>query len=62
MCLYPWPEKIPTNVGFTEPTPAMPDIYKVSGDSLQSYINYYRGAKNHIAQWKNRESPSWFYA
>jgi hypothetical protein len=60
--LYPWPEKIPTNIGFTEPTPAMPDVYKVSGNSLQSYMNYYRGAKSHIAHWKKREIPTWFYA
>ena len=59
-CLYPWPENIPIDVGFTEPTPAMPDIYKVSGDSLQSYINYYNGAKRHIASWKKREIPDWY--
>lgn len=45
---------------FTPPTPAMPDIYKVKGDSLTSYHNYYRGGKQHIASWKNRPVPDWF--
>lgn len=57
--LYPWPLNIP-NGYFTEPTPAMPDIYKVKGNSIQSYMNYYIGAKNHLASWKKREVPSWY--
>jgi hypothetical protein len=55
--------KAPLNIPhtyFTTPTPAMPDIYKVKGDSLTSYHNYYRGGKQHLASWKNREVPSWF--
>lgn len=54
------PINIPRGIPFTEPTPAMPDIYKVKGDSLQSYINYYIGAKKHLASWKKREVPSWY--
>ena len=46
--------------GFTEPTPAMPDEYKVSGDSITSYRNYYRGAKARMASWKNRDVPPWY--
>jgi len=57
--LYAWPENISDGI-FTDPTPAMPDIYKVKGDSLTSYHNYYRGGKQHLASWKNREVPSWF--
>ena len=45
---------------FTEPTPAMPDEYKVSGDSIQSYRNYYVGAKSGLAKWKERSTPDWF--
>ena len=45
---------------FTEPTPAMPDEYKVSGNSIRSYINYYVGAKKHLASWKKRQTPEWF--
>lgn len=42
---------------FTEPTQAMPDIYKVVGDSVQSYINYYLGDKQRMFKWKNRDVP-----
>ena len=53
------PQNIP--VGYlTQPTPAMPDEYKVPGDSLQSYRNYYVGAKKTMAKWKNRDIPSWW--
>jgi hypothetical protein len=45
--------------GFTEPPKAMPDEYKVS-DVVESYRNYYRGAKSGFAVWKNREVPNWF--
>ena len=45
---------------FTEPTPAMPDEYKVKNNSVKSYINYYVGAKQHLANWKKRTIPSWY--
>ena len=54
--------KLPKNIpqgSFTEPTPAMPDEYKVAGDSIQSYKNYYLGDKKRMFSWKNRETPSW---
>jgi hypothetical protein len=54
------PINISWNSPFTEPTPAMPDEYKVKDNSLQSYINYYNGAKRHLASWKKREVPSWY--
>ena len=44
---------------FTEPTPAMPDHYKVAGDSIQSYKNYYLGDKTRMFSWKNRSQPTW---
>jgi len=44
---------------FTEPTPAMPEEFIVSGNSIKSYINYYNGAKQRMFSWKNREVPSW---
>jgi hypothetical protein len=52
------PKNIPIGE-FTEPTPAMPDHYKVAGDSIQSYKNYYLGDKTRMFSWKNREIPSW---
>lgn len=57
-----WLRKPPKNipVGYkTQPTPAMPDEYKVP-DSVQSYRNYYVGAKKSFAKWKNRPIPEWF--
>ena len=56
-------KNIPKNIGnegWTEPTPAMPDEFKVPGDSIQAYINYYVGAKKHLANWKKRTIPSWY--
>ena len=44
---------------FTEPTPAMPEQYKVPGDSLKSYHNYYNGEKRRMFSWKNRQQPEW---
>jgi hypothetical protein len=53
------PENI-ADIPFTEPTPAMPDIYKVTNDSIRSYHNYYIHDKARFANWKNRETPEWF--
>ena len=44
---------------FTEPTPAMPEEFIIKNDSIQSYMNYYTGAKQRMFSWKNREVPSW---
>lgn len=53
------PINIP-NGPFTEPTPAMPDEYKVPGSSVASYRSYYINSKSHLAKWKNRPVPSWY--
>ena len=45
--------------GFTEPAKAMPDEYKVDS-VVQSYRNYYMGAKSGFASWKGREVPKWY--
>lgn len=37
----------------------MPDEYKVD-DIVQSYRNYYKGAKKDIAKWTKRDIPEWF--
>jgi hypothetical protein len=57
--LYTPPTHIPKGVGFSEPTPAMPDHYKVVNNSIQSYKNYYLGDKQRMFSWKNRPTPSW---
>jgi hypothetical protein len=59
-----WLRKPPANIPvgyFTQPTPAMPDEYKVP-DSVQSYRNYYVGAKKTMAKWKKRPIPEWWNA
>lgn len=62
--LYTPPTHIPKGVGFTEPTPAMPDEVKVAGDSIASYKNYYISNKQHLASWQgkinSRSVPKWF--
>ena len=45
--------------GFTTPPMAMPNEYKTSS-VIESYRNYYIGAKSKFATWKNRETPYWF--
>ena len=40
---------------FTEPPQAMPDEYKVEGDSITAYWNYYIGDKSHIANIKKEK-------
>ena len=48
-----------SDVGFSKPPKAMPDEYKVAGNSIQSYKNYYLGDKQRMFSWKNRPQPSW---
>ena len=38
---------------------AMPDEYKVEGNVVQSYRNYYIHGKAHLHSWKKREKPTW---
>ena len=53
------PDNMPFG-NFYEPTPAMPDKYKVRNDSILSYKNYYVGDKQHLASWKKRNVPVWY--
>ena len=53
------PKNIPDKGWLGDPTPAMPDVYKVD-DSINSYRNYYRGDKRSFANWKKRSIPFWF--
>lgn len=60
--LVPILKYIPMNIPigpFSEPTPAMPDEYKVPGNSELSYKRYYIGSKTHMFSWKGREMPDW---
>ena len=51
------PEGIDTYVSFTEPPQCMPDEYKVEGDSLSAYWNYYEQEKYKIKA-KNEQKIS----
>ena len=56
-------DNIPNNFPESELTPfaiAMPDQYKVEGDAVQSYKNYYMGDKRDMASWKRRKMPDWY--
>lgn len=51
------PKNIPDGE-FSPPWRAMPDEFKVD-DTMQSYRNYYNGAKNNMFSWKKRNEPDW---
>lgn len=42
-------------IEFTQPTQAMPDIYKCE-DSVTAYRKYYIEGKKHLHMWKNRHA------
>ena len=44
---------------FTEPTPAMPDQYKVPGNSIAAYRAYYLAEKIQQSRWTKRPAPAW---
>ncbi|HMA62533.1 MAG TPA: pyrimidine dimer DNA glycosylase/endonuclease V [bacterium] len=46
--------------GLTEFAQAMPDEYKVPGDPVQAYRNFYNYDKSRFATWKKRGKPPWF--
>lgn len=50
--------KIPAD-GLTPFAKCMPNQYKVD-NAVQSYRNYYCGAKQHIAKWTKRQIPEWW--
>jgi hypothetical protein len=47
------------NIGLTPFALCMPDEYKVEGDAVQGYRNYYNGAKRDLHKWTNRNKPEW---
>lgn len=54
-----WPPKRIPAGNLTPVTPAMPDHYKVPGDHVASYRNYYKDGKKHLHKYTNREIPEW---
>lgn len=47
------------NRGLTEFAQAMPDKYKVSGDAVTAYRQFYLGEKMGFAKWTKRSVPEW---
>lgn len=45
--------------GLTEFAQAMPDQYKVPGDAVLAYRQFYLGEKMHFARWTRRRRPAW---
>lgn len=43
--------------GLTPFAQAMPEQYRVPGDAVKAYRQYYIGAKFHLAQWSKRRVP-----
>jgi hypothetical protein len=59
--LYPL-QSPPFNLKEYDRTPmlcAMPDEFKTSNSAVENYRNYYRGAKQRMHKWTNREVPEW---
>ncbi|MBN1932646.1 MAG: hypothetical protein JW786_13670 [Desulfobacterales bacterium] len=49
-----------TDKGLTEFAQAMPEKYRVPGNAVQAYRNFYIGEKVRFATWKKRGAPKWF--
>lgn len=45
--------------GLTEFAQAMPETYKVSGDPVRAYRQFYLGEKMAFAKWTKRSIPDW---
>jgi len=54
------PEPPIKNIGLTPFAQTMPDEFKVDGDAVQAYRNFYIGDKSRFAKWTKREAPTWF--
>lgn len=53
----------PSNFPGSKLTPfvqAMPEKYKVPGDAITAYRNYYMGDKKYFAVWKLNNTPTWW--
>lgn len=48
------------DIGLTEFVQAMPDRYKVKGNAVLAYRQFYLGEKIAFARWTKRKVPDWF--
>ncbi len=49
------------NRGLTEFAQAMPDKYKIPGNAVKAYRQFYLGEKMKFAKWTKRHSPKWIH-
>lgn len=56
--LFDAPANIQNN-GWTDPPLCMPEEYQVPGNTVLSYINYYKHGKAHLHKWTRRRAPLW---
>jgi hypothetical protein len=54
------PEPPIVRLGLTEFAQAMPDEYKVPGDAVAAYRQFYIAEKSRFAVWTKRPVPDWF--
>ncbi len=47
--------------GLTPFAQAMPDEYKVEGDPVLAYRQFYQGDKSRFAKWTKRDMPYWYH-
>ena len=47
------------SIGLTDFPQAMPERYRVPGDPVAAYRNYYAGEKLRFARWTRRRKPAW---
>jgi len=47
------------STGLTDFPQAMPEEYRVPGDPVQAYRNFYVGEKLRFARWTRRRRPAW---
>jgi len=47
------------SIGLTDFPQAMPEQYKVPGNPVQAYRNFYVGEKLQFARWTRRRRPTW---
>lgn len=53
------PPPLLESIGMTPFALAMDDRFKIQGDPVASYRNYYKHGKQHLHKWTRRNKPEW---